>query len=71
MPSLLSRVEQFLMMQGFTAHKRQKPLNGDGFRVSWHIYEINPTPCIFTSTTPVQSWICKSLQSISLLSNQK
>ncbi|MDH3350882.1 MAG: class II glutamine amidotransferase [Gammaproteobacteria bacterium] len=35
--------------------ERDEPLNGDGFGVGWYAHDIDPFPCVFTSTTPAWS----------------
>jgi predicted glutamine amidotransferase len=55
MSDLLTRAEQSLIQQSFKARERKEPLNGDGFGVGWYVPEIDPTPCVFTSTQPAWS----------------
>lgn len=55
MSDLLTRAEQSLIRQSFMARERAEPLNGDGFGVGWYVPEIDPTPCVFTSTDPAWS----------------
>lgn len=52
---LLMRAEQSLIRQSFKAREREEPLNGDGFGVGWYQPHIDPTPCVFTSTSPAWS----------------
>lgn len=55
MSDLLIRSNQSLIRQSFQARERAEPLNGDGFGVGWYAPEVDPTPCVFTSTTPAWS----------------
>lgn len=55
MSDLLVKSERSLIRQSFKARERKEPLNGDGFGVGWYSPEIDPTPCVFTSTTPAWS----------------
>jgi predicted glutamine amidotransferase len=55
MSDLLQKAEQSLIRQSFKARERKEPLNGDGFGVGWYVPEIDPIPCVFTSTTPAWS----------------
>ncbi|MGC9369769.1 MAG: class II glutamine amidotransferase [Paracoccaceae bacterium] len=55
MSDLLTKAEQSLIMQSFKARERQEPLNGDGFGVGWYVPQIDPSPCVFTSTAPAWS----------------
>lgn len=55
MSDLLVRAEQSLILQSYKAREREEPLNGDGFGVGWYTPEIDPTPCVFTSTQPAWS----------------
>ena len=55
MSDLLTRAEQSLIQQSFKARERKEPLNGDGFGVGWYVPEVDPTPCVFTSTQPAWS----------------
>jgi len=63
MSDLLTKSEQSLIMQSFKARERKEPLNGDGFGVGWYTPEIDPTPCVFTSTTP--AWSNRNLHRLS------
>ena len=60
MADLLTRSEQSLIRQSFKAREREEPLNGDGFGVGWYAFEIDPTPCVFTSVQP--AWANRNLQ---------
>lgn len=60
MADLLTRSDHSLIMQSYRAREREEPLNGDGFGVGWYDYEIDPTPCVFTSVTP--AWNNRNLQ---------
>lgn len=55
MSDLITKAEDSLIMQSFSARERQEPLNGDGFGLGWYVPEIDPIPCVFTSTTPAWS----------------
>ena len=55
MSDLLLKTEQSLIMQSYKAREREEPLNGDGFGVGWYTPEVDPTPCVFTSTRPAWS----------------
>lgn len=52
---LLTQSEQSLIRQSFSAIERAEPLNGDGFGVGWYSHDIDPVPCVFTSTRPAWS----------------
>ena len=52
---LLMRSDQSLIRQSFKAREREEPLNGDGFGVGWYAHDIDPAPCVFTSTRPAWS----------------
>lgn len=55
MSDLLVKSEQSLILQSYKARERKEPLNGDGFGAGWYETEVDPTPCVFTSTTPAWS----------------
>lgn len=55
MSDLLLKAEQSLILQSFKAKERKEPLNGDGFGVGWYDHDIDPAPCVFTSTQPAWS----------------
>ena len=55
MSDLLLKAEQSLIMQSYKAKEREEPLNGDGFGVGWYAPDIDPAPCVFTSTQPAWS----------------
>ena len=59
---LLMRSEQSLIRQSYKALEREEPLNGDGFGVGWYAHDIDPVPCVFTSTTP--AWSNRNLERI-------
>ena len=52
---LLTESDQSLIKQSFKARERAEPLNGDGFGVGWYSHDIDPIPCVFTSTRPAWS----------------
>jgi glutamine amidotransferase len=55
MSDLLMKSDQSLIMQSYKARERKEPLNGDGFGVGWYNHDVDPTPCVFTSTQPAWS----------------
>jgi len=55
MSDLLTKSEQSLILQSYKARERKEPLNGDGFGVGWYDHDIDPIPCVFTSTRPAWS----------------
>ena len=59
MSDLLTRADQSLIMQSHHAREREEPLNGDGFGVGWYVPEVDPIPCVFTSTSP--AWSSRNL----------
>jgi ergothioneine biosynthesis protein EgtC len=63
MSELLLKAEQSLIMQSYKARERKEPLNGDGFGVGWYAPEVDPTPCVFTSTQP--AWSNRNLARLS------
>jgi glutamine amidotransferase len=63
MSDLLLKAEQSLIMQSYKAKERKEPLNGDGFGVGWYAPEIDPAPCVFTSTQP--AWSNRNLYRLS------
>lgn len=63
MSDLLLKAEQSLIRQSYKAKEREEPLNGDGFGVGWYTPEIDPSPCVFTSTQP--AWSNRNLQHLS------
>lgn len=60
---LLVQSEQSLIRQSFKAREREEPLNGDGFGVGWYAHDIDPVPCVFTSTRP--AWSNRNLRRLS------
>ena len=63
MSDLLMKSEQSLIMQSYKAKERKEPLNGDGFGVGWYDHDVDPTPCVFTSTQP--AWSNRNLYRLS------
>ena len=59
MSDLLLKSEQSLVLQSYQAKERREPLNGDGFGIGWYDLDIDPTPCVFTSTQP--AWSSRNL----------
>ncbi len=65
MPSqLLTRPCHSIINQAFDSRlrlDRRRPINGDGFGVGWYDVEydeeLGSQPCIFTSVTPVRSFL--------------
>lgn len=57
---LLTRSSQSLIHQSYQARERAEPLNGDGFGVGWYAQEVDPIPCVFTSTQP--AWANRNLK---------
>lgn len=62
MSDLLINADQSLITQSFHAREREEPLNGDGFGVGWYQPQIDPVPCVFTSTSP--AWSNRNLHRI-------
>lgn len=60
MADLLTRPNHSLIKQSYQAVERTEPLNGDGFGVGWYAPEIDPIPCVWTSTTP--AWNNRNLR---------
>lgn len=60
---LLTRSSQSLIRQSFKARERDEPLNGDGFGVGWYVQEVDPIPCVLTSTQP--AWANRNLKRLS------
>jgi len=52
MSDLMMNAEQSLILQSYKAKEREEPLNGDGFGIGWYNHDIDPTPCVYTSTRP-------------------
>lgn len=57
---LLTRSSQSLIHQSFKSREREEPLNGDGFGVGWYAQEVDPVPCVMTSTQP--AWANRNLK---------
>lgn len=57
---LVTRPNNSLIMQSYSAKEREEPLNGDGFGLGWYAPEIDETPCLFKSITP--AWANSNLQ---------
>jgi glutamine amidotransferase len=55
MSDVLINADRSLINQSFHAREREEPLNGDGFGVGWYQPQIDPIPCVFTSTSPAWS----------------
>ncbi len=55
MSDLLLNADRSLIVQSYKAKERTEPLNGDGFGVGWYAPDIDPIPCVFTSTSPAWS----------------
>jgi ergothioneine biosynthesis protein EgtC len=60
---LLTRSSQSLIHQSYQAREREEPLNGDGFGVGWYAPEVDPIPCVWTSTRP--AWANRNLKRLS------
>jgi glutamine amidotransferase len=63
MSDLLMKSEQSLILQSYKARERKEPLNGDGFGVGWYHHDVDPAPCVFTSTQP--AWSNRNLHHLS------
>lgn len=63
MSDLLMNSAQSLILQSYKAKEREEPLNGDGFGIGWYDQDVDPAPCVFTSTQP--AWSNRNLAHLS------
>ncbi len=50
--SLVTEPENSIIHQSFHSHKRDEPLNGDGFGLAWYVPAVSEEPAVFKDITP-------------------